>query len=143
MFSFWFYRSYINKELQLEDLTCIVESVKCGFMRVMVILFFVSSQESDESGSESVQSSVMEMHQGPLADMEEDTVEEAAATVVYDSPVGKEKQTLLCVLDGYKDRESIVHYCRIPPCGTTLLCTFICCVCAAHINRKYGQAIAR
>lgn len=54
----------------------------------------------------------MEMHQGPLADMEEDSVEEAGATVIYNSPVGKEK--LLFVLDGYKDRESIVHYCRIP-----------------------------
>lgn len=93
----------------------------------------------------------MEMHQGPPADVEEDSVEEAGAAVVYNSPVRKEKQTLLFLLDVYKDREGIVHYRTVPQCGTTLLCTFICCekidrlcVCAATgiINRKYCQAIA-
>lgn len=57
----------------------------------------LSRQESDESDSESVQSQVMETRQGPPAELEEETAEEADVTVVL-SPWRKPKQTPLLLM---------------------------------------------
>lgn len=71
------------------------------------LLLALSPQDSDESDSESVQSQVMEAHQSPPAELEEDTAEETDATVVYNSSFRKPKQTHLVLLDVFIGQKSI------------------------------------
>lgn len=73
------------------------------------LLLALSPQDSDESDSESVQSQVMEAHQSPPAELEEDTAEETDSTVVYNSAFRKPKQTHLVLLDVFYRPEK--HSC--------------------------------
>lgn len=79
------------------------------FSFLVNLLLVLSPQDSDESDSESVQSQVMEAHQSPPAELEEDTAEETDSTVVYNSAFRKPKQTHLFLLDVFYRPEK--HSC--------------------------------